>query len=89
MKKVLVVNNSMFLKNKTVTLYYEDGRVSITFKNALPSVVLGLAKRYEANQIIVNGNKKFNEKYIKELEEIKNTTYADLEVEIANGLKGE
>ena len=89
MKKVLVVNNSMFLKNKTVTLYYEDGRVSITFKNALPIVVLGLAKRYEATQIIVNGNKKFNEKYIKELEEIKSTTYADLEVEIVNGLKGE
>lgn len=82
----IVVTNQMFIKDKYVTVTFQDGKSDV-YANIAPAVVLGLAKKYNADKIYVNGNKMYNTKYIRELNEAKKIAYEDLEVEIINGIK--
>ena len=82
----IVVCNQMFVKDKYVTITFPDGKTDV-YANIAPAVVLGLAKKYGADKIYVNGNKMYNQKYVRELNEAKKLAYEDLDVEIINGIK--
>ena len=82
----IVVCNQMFVKDKYVTVTFSNGKADV-YANIAPAFVLGLAKKYNADKIYINGNKMYNQKYIRELNEAKKIAYENLNVEIVNGIK--
>lgn len=88
MNTVIIVNNSLFTLDKT-TMVYIEGKETEVYPNIDPPLVLGLARHHNASTIYVNGNRVFNEKYIKSLKELKDISFDDLQIKIVNGIKKE
>lgn len=73
----IVINNPMFVANgKSITVLFEDGEVA-EFQGACPAMVLHLANKYEVSKIYIKGNKLYNKKLVKEIQEEENLTYRE------------
>lgn len=73
----IVINNPMFVANgKCITVLFEDGETA-EFQGASPATVLYLANKYNVGKIYIKGNKLYNKKLVKEIQEEENLTYRD------------
>lgn len=73
----IIVNNPMFVANgKCITVLFEDGETA-EFQGACPAMVLHLANKYNVGKIYIKGNKLYNKKLVKEIQEEENLTYRD------------
>lgn len=73
----IIVNNPMFVANgKYITVLFEDGKTA-EFQGACPAMVLHLANKYNVGKIYIKGNKLYNKKFVKEIQEEENLTYRE------------
>ncbi len=73
----IVINNPMFVANgKSITVLFGDGETA-EFQGASPATVLYLSNKYDVGKIYIKGNKLYNKKLVKEIQEEENLTYRD------------
>lgn len=77
----IIINNPMFVKGSILVLWEDGSSESYTLD---PATVIRLANKYECNKVYVKGNKIFNQKVIKKIQEEELLTYRENLIEFIN-----
>ena len=73
----IIINNPMFtVNNRSITILFPDGEIE-TYQGASPANVIHLTNKYNVGTVYIKGNKRWNQKLVKEIKEEEALTYRD------------
>ena len=74
--KIIITNPMFTVNNRSITILFPDGENEI-YQGTSPANVIHLTNKYNVGTVYIKGNKKWNQKLVKEIKEEEALTYRD------------